>query len=157
MRKLRAQNVETLAQRKKEALDAMELMTETLSRKLEQETSRNGLVIVSALYGKLPKIERDSLQDRINKMFSSELSMDSETDSIPYIDVTIVVQSMVVQSQLHIAGGHTKSNLLGFYDPCYGEDKSLRITYHFKDRLHEVEVDDLSPVSLPLRSHLKDF
>jgi DnaJ family protein C protein 11 len=34
-----------------------------------------------------------------------------------------------------------------------GETKTLRIRYLFKSRLHEVSVDDLSPVRAPLRAH----
>ena len=39
---------------------------------------------------------------------------------------------------------------IGFYDPCPGEDKSLYIRYLFKDKLHEVTIDDTQAIGLPL-------
>lgn len=44
-----------------------------------------------------------------------------------------------------------KANIIGFYDPCLGEPKKLRITYRFQGKLHQVEVDDQIPVAAPLR------
>ena len=61
---------------------------------------------------------------------------------------------MVTQSQLHVSAGHSKSLLLGFYDPCLGEEKRLRIVYQFQGNLHEVEVGDFEGVAAPLRSHV---
>jgi len=37
----------------------------------------------------------------------------------------------------------------GFYDPCPGEDKQLKIRYEFRDVIHEVTVGDQDPVKLP--------
>jgi DnaJ family protein C protein 11 len=133
-----------LIQRRQEALDAQELMKETIGRKSDSE-SNGGLIIVSAFYGRLPRA-------RANKP-PKELVLD---DCAPYSDFTIVLQTMVVESKLHIAGGHTKANLLGFFDPCLGEEKRLRVSYRFKNQLHVIEVDDESELLLPLRSHRVD-
>lgn len=40
---------------------------------------------------------------------------------------------------------------MGFYDPCMGEPKQLKIKYQFQRKFHEVIVDDTSPVACPLR------
>lgn len=66
-------------------------------------------------------------------------------------------------------------NILGFYvsadrgvlpvraliqisrqDPCMGEAKSLRVQYLFRDKLHEVTVDDMEGLRAPLRTHILD-
>jgi|GEM_PF-5976474 len=44
-----------------------------------------------------------------------------------------------------------QASLLGFYDPCIGEPKQLRIVYLFRRRRHEVVLDDLDEVALPMR------
>ena len=41
--------------------------------------------------------------------------------------------------------------LLGFWDPCIGENKKLRIRYSFRDNLHEVTVSDMGSVRAPVR------
>jgi DnaJ family protein C protein 11 len=71
----------------------------------------------------------------------------------PWIDVTIPLQYFVEDSELHLHAG-SKSSLLGFYDPCPGEDKTLRVVYRFKNRLHEVEIDDEDELAAPKKSHL---
>jgi DnaJ family protein C protein 11 len=130
---------------------------------MDSEDTREGLVIISALYGNLPPSNLDSIRvltpegiqelaQSIKAQFkflkSSKMPMSARKD---FIDVTIAVQSLVTNSQLHISGGHSKSNLIGFYDPCYGEKKHLRIIYQFQGRLHEVTVGDKQPVAAPLR------
>jgi hypothetical protein len=44
--------------------------------------------------------------------------------------------------------------LVGFYDPCVGEAKQLRIVYIFQRQRHEVTINDLDAVALPLRGTL---
>lgn len=144
-------------ERKKEALDAIELMSEALARKIQVEQSRNGLVIESAIYGKLPRQRQSvSVQSRIHEILlpsESEPSIDPEL-GLPFCDATSALQMMVVESRLTIAGGYSKSSLLGFYDPCFGEDKFLRVRYTFKGKAHEVEIEDDAAFSIPLRTHL---
>jgi len=45
----------------------------------------------------------------------------------------------------------SKNHILGFYDPCLGERKQLRIRYEFQERMHEVVVADMDHVALPIR------
>jgi DnaJ family protein C protein 11 len=77
----------------------------------------------------------------------------SESLSSIIIDVTIPLQYLVEDSQLHLHDG-SKAHLLGFYDPCIGEDKQLYIRYLFHDKLHEVTIDDSDVLGLPLACKL---
>jgi DnaJ family protein C protein 11 len=71
------------------------------------------------------------------------------------IDVTIPMQCLVEESQLHLHAS-AKSNLLGFWDCAIGEEKQLYVQYLFRDKLHEVTIDDCDPVSMPLLAHRMD-
>ncbi|GAB5588185.1 hypothetical protein Unana1_03085 [Umbelopsis nana] len=127
---LREEHADYLAQRKTEADQAQMILTDSARRKMKAEESKQGLVIIEAWYGK-----RDGKHEDL-------------------VDVTIPVQALVNDSKLTIPGGHAKSNILGFYDPCLGEAKQLVIKYRFQNRLHEVTVEDTAPVACPLRSHI---
>jgi DnaJ family protein C protein 11 len=87
-----------------------------------------------------------------------EEDVDSISEKLPdnegIIDVTIPVQSFVLNSELRIMGGRSKANLIGFYDPCIGESKRLVIKYMFKGRTHQLCVDDKAHLSAPLRGKL---
>jgi len=123
--KIREMNAETFETRKQEAEDAQRLMRDQVMRKCELERTKGGLVIVSASYGKA------DLQ----------------------LDVTLPIQALVNSGQLYIPGGQSKSGLVGFYDPCYGEAKQLTVTYRFQGQLHRASVGDLEPLACPLRGH----
>ncbi|KAJ3315239.1 hypothetical protein HDV04_003632 [Boothiomyces sp. JEL0838] len=162
---IRKENAETLERRRQEAEQACILLADSIARKLEAEESRDGLVIISALYGKLPPSTLESVRvlspQGIQELAASIKAQFKflKSAALPvshkqeYIDVTIPVQALVSNGQLHISGGHSKSNLIGFYDPCFGEKKQLRITYQFQGRLHQVTVGDKMPVAAPLRAH----
>ncbi|KXS18462.1 hypothetical protein M427DRAFT_53842 [Gonapodya prolifera JEL478] len=85
---------------------------------------------------------------------SMENSPDSDEEDQEVLDVTVAVMSLVSNGQLHIRGGHPKSAILGFFDPCPGHTKHLLIHYQFDGRLHRVLVDDSASVAAPLRSHI---
>lgn len=42
----------------------------------------------------------------------------------------------------------------GFYDPCIGEAKSLRVRYLFRDSLHEVTIDEIEALAIPRQCKL---
>ncbi|ORX75758.1 DnaJ-domain-containing protein [Anaeromyces robustus] len=142
---IKTANSEVLAQRKKEAEDSIKLMAETIQKKIDIEKKNNGLIIIEALYGNAKLLKFKKLlykQNKPNKSLSDEI-----------IDVTIPLQSMVNKSQLHL-GGYSKSSLIGFYDPCFGKEKVLRVVYSFQGRLHLIEVGENTPLFAPLRDHI---
>ncbi|KAJ3069388.1 hypothetical protein HDU98_007517 [Podochytrium sp. JEL0797] len=169
--KLREDNAELINQRKQEAISAVQLMSQQVTRKREAEDAKGGLIIVEALYGKLPpsRFPRNSYSQRPFAFLEREASgvttpphtvgmsvediAAMEEGGIEWIDVTIPVQGLVHNSQLFISGNHSKAHLVGFYDPCIGEAKKLRVTYKFQGKLHFIEVDDLSALAAPLRAH----
>ena len=157
-----------MKERKKDAQDAVNLMREATLRKLELEESKNGLVIIQALYGKLGAPDVVSVRmlspqgikdlaalakNRLQKALSQTDNLVNTEASPEYIDVTLSVQSMVNNSQLHISGGSSKASLIGFYDPCLGEKKYLRVTYQFQGKMHQVQVDDKTALAAPLRGN----
>jgi DnaJ family protein C protein 11 len=126
LERIKQMNSEQFETKKTEALDAQRLLSNSSQRKMEQERAKGGLVIMSALYGK------EGME----------------------IDVTVSVQALVNNSQLVIPGGYSKSGLVGFYDPAYGEAKNLTVVYRFHGQLHRVVVGDSEPLACPLRGHL---
>ncbi|KAI1316026.1 hypothetical protein EDD11_010489 [Mortierella claussenii] len=128
LQELRRVHAEFIANQRKEAEESISLLRESTARKAKQEQDKDGLVILEALYGNL--------------------------NAGLVADVTIPVQALVNNSQLALPGGHSKNHILGFYDPCLGEKKQLRIRYEFQKRIHEVIVADLDHVALPVRTHL---
>lgn len=42
-----------------------------------------------------------------------------------------------------------QAGLPGFYDPCVGEDKSLKLLYQFRGAMHQVLSGDTEPLRIP--------
>lgn len=130
----RAEKAKEMFEKKHEAEVAVELMTETVERVINVEQSKHGLLILEAWYGRLFDTQEDGLiQPKV-------------------IDVRIPLQCLVVDSKL-ILHENTKVNIPGFYDPCLGEKKHLRVKYEFRGALHEVTVRNSEPLIIPRRSH----
>ncbi|XP_065676509.1 dnaJ homolog subfamily C member 11-like [Hydra vulgaris] len=123
-----------VAEKKQEALDAISLMMGVYQRNVSQEEQRRGLIITSAWYGK----------------FTSDFSCNATLSQLT--NVTIPVQCLVRDSKLILTDA-TKSQLNGFYDPCPGEDKYLKISYEFRDAVHEAVFNDTEHVRIPKQSH----
>ena len=131
----RAEKVREMLEKKAEAEAAVELMKETVERVLGSEWARQGLVILEAYYGKLFDVEQSS------GLMGSKV-----------INVQIPLQCLVVDSKLILRDEH-KAGIPGFYDPCVGEVKYLRVHYEFRGTPHEVTVEDSEPLVIPRRSH----
>jgi len=131
----RERHAKVVAENKKEAEKAISLLLAQYEASVEAEQRRGGLIIREAWYGKF--ISKNRRTDR----------------STPYvINVTIPLQCNVKDSKLIVAES-TKSQLTGFYDPCIGEEKSLKINYEFHGIIHEAVFKDDQTVKIPMKSH----
>lgn len=127
------ETTESILLQKKRAETFIELMEEEVHRKQEAEDRNGGLVIIQAFYGKI----------NIDEAFVEE-----STENI--IDVTIPLQFLVKDSKLELPAG-SKSTLIGFYDPCPGEEKYLQIHYLLNQQMNEIRISDASPLSIPVK------
>eukprot|EP00124_Ichthyophonus_hoferi_P001503 Ihof_evm2s80 gene=Ihof_evmTU2s80 len=134
LERLREENALLLEERRREAEAAVKLMKDGVEKRAQLEEDKKGLVIVRAWYGNL----------------SIDPQPTNENSPPKIIDVTIAIQSLVKDSQLHLHES-TKSGLPGFYDCAIGEEKKLRIQYRFRGHLHEVILSDEEPMSCPKR------
>lgn len=131
----KSERVKEVLEKKKVAESAVELMQETMERVVSTEQAKLGLLIVEAWYGKL---------------------FDHQTDDVlsepKVIDVHIPLQCLVADSKL-ILRESSKANIPGFYDPCIGEKKYLRVKYEFRGMTHEVTIENSEPLVIPRMSH----
>ncbi|XP_037828288.1 dnaJ homolog subfamily C member 11 [Lucilia sericata] len=127
--KTKRNNEQRMTMRRQEANAAVELMQHTYQRIVEEETERKGLIINKAIYGQL--------EENGNEFIASAS-----------IDVTIPVQCLVREGVL-ILYNSSKSDLPGFYDPCIGESKVLRLDYTHNNVSNTLVIKDLEAVRLP--------
>ncbi|XP_037535160.1 dnaJ homolog subfamily C member 11 [Nematolebias whitei] len=123
-----------IAKKKQEAESAVLLMQESVRRIIEAEESRMGLIILNAWYG----------------TFVSDTSQ--KQDKAKVIDVTVPLQCLVKDSKLILTEA-SKAGLPGFYDPCVGEEKSLKLLYQFRGVMHQVISADTEPLRIPKQTH----
>ncbi|KAM6928191.1 dnaJ homolog subfamily C member 11 [Xenentodon cancila] len=123
-----------IAKKKQEAESAVLLMQESVRRIIEAEESKMGLIILNAWYGK----------------FVSDTSQKKEKAKV--IDVTVPLQCLVKDSKLILTEA-SKAGLPGFYDPCVGEEKSLKLLYQFRGVMHQVISADTEALRIPKQSH----
>ncbi|KAF3689642.1 DnaJ -like protein subfamily C member 11 [Channa argus] len=126
-----------IAKKKQEAESAVLLMQESVRRIIEAEESKMGLIILNAWYGK----------------FVSDTSQKQEKAKV--IDVTVPLQCLVKDSKLILTEA-SKTGLPGFYDPCVGEEKSLKLLYQFRGVMHQVISADTEALRIPKQSHRID-
>ncbi|KAL1408743.1 hypothetical protein Q8F55_005556 [Vanrija albida] len=134
---LREEHADYIAQKRIEAEEALLLMERSVQAKVQAERERDGLVILVAQYGR-----------------ADDFTVRGIRDNGAIIDVTVPVQALVQNSRLFIPGARNKFNLLGFYDPCIGENKKLRVRYLFRGKIHEATVDDVGSLRAPVKSHV---
>uniref|UniRef100_A0A673CDA9 DnaJ homolog subfamily C member 11 n=1 Tax=Sphaeramia orbicularis TaxID=375764 RepID=A0A673CDA9_9TELE len=137
LEKQRESSASNIARKKQEAEASVLLMQESVRRIIEAEESRMGLIILNAWYGK----------------FVTDNSRRHERAKV--IDVTVPLQCLVKDSKLILTEA-TKSGLPGFYDPCVGEEKSLKVLYQFRGVMHQVLSGDAEPLRIPKQSHRID-
>ncbi|XP_020017502.1 dnaJ homolog subfamily C member 11 isoform X1 [Castor canadensis] len=137
LEKQRESTANDILQKKQEAEAAVRLMQESVRRIIEAEESRMGLIIVNAWYGKF-------VNDKSKK-----------NEKVKVIDVTVPLQCLVKDSKLILTEA-SKAGLPGFYDPCVGEEKNLRVLYQFRGVLHQVMVPDSEALRIPKQSHRID-
>lgn len=123
--------------RRVEAEALIRLTRESAERIRSEEVQKQGLVIVEAWYGKL---------------YNTAETEYAAFNQQRIIDVSIPLQALVKDSKL-IIYDQSKANLPGFYDPCPGETKSLRIVYRFHNRKHQVTIADNKKLELPKEAH----
>ena len=69
------------------------------------------------------------------------------------VNVTIPIQCLIEdKSRLNLFAG-SKSDLAGFFDPCFGEEKNLLIRYKYQNKLHQVIIRDDEQLRCPRVSH----
>ncbi|CAO1401492.1 unnamed protein product [Diamesa serratosioi] len=136
--KKKEMNEERIVQKKKEAGAAISLMSTQYERILNEEDTKNGLLILYAYYGKFDDGYGDESLDEIVV----------EKDST-FIDVTVPLQCLVRDSEIII---HTmfKNELPGFYDPCVGEAKVLKIQYKYNNIIASITFNEKDEIKLPL-------
>ncbi|XP_006885846.1 PREDICTED: dnaJ homolog subfamily C member 11 isoform X1 [Elephantulus edwardii] len=137
LEKQRESTATDILQKKQEAEAAVRLMQESVRRIIEAEESRMGLIIVNAWYGKFVK-------DKSRK-----------NEKVKVIDVTVPLQCLVKDSKLILTEA-SKAGLPGFYDPCVGEEKNLKVLYQFRGVLHQVMALDSEALRIPKQSHRID-
>lgn len=136
----KSEKAKEVLEKKKTAEAAVELMQETVERVVNTEQAKHGLLIVEAWYGKL--FDHQAVDDAIHNMIQEP----------KVIDVRIPLQCMVADSKL-ILRETSKAIIPGFYDPCIGERKFLRVKYEFRGVPHEVTVKNSEPLIIPRMSH----
>ncbi|NWZ13297.1 DJC11 protein, partial [Agelaius phoeniceus] len=130
LEKQRESTASDILQKKQEAEAAVRLMQESVRRIIEAEEARMGLIVVNAWYGKF-------VNDNSRK-----------NEKVKVIDVTVPLQCLVKDSKLILTEA-SKAGLPGFYDPCVGEEKSLKVLYQFRGVLHQVMSADNEALRIP--------
>lgn len=142
---LQREHKEYTAQKRAEAEEAQLAMERVAESRRDTERRRNGLVILDAKYGRADAFTPRGYREA------------NDDEGFPVIvDVTTSVQMLVVDSRLYVPAGRAKHGLNGFYDPCIGENKRLRVRYLFRGKTHEVTVDDIGSLLAPVQAHALD-
>uniref|UniRef100_A0A3B4X8S6 DnaJ homolog subfamily C member 11 n=1 Tax=Seriola lalandi dorsalis TaxID=1841481 RepID=A0A3B4X8S6_SERLL len=129
----------THAQKQELELQRKSSATDIAKKKQEAESAVSTrtlacLIILNAWYGK----------------FVSDTSQKQEKAKV--IDVTVPLQCLVKDSKLILTEA-SKAGLPGFYDPCVGEEKSLKLLYQFRGVMHQVISADTEALRIPKQSH----
>lgn len=91
--KKRESNQANLREKRRQAESVINLWQETYARTMESESSSNGLIILTALYGKASQIDQ---------MMATSSDADSVNPQMEVIDVKIPIQCQVKESRLFL-------------------------------------------------------
>jgi DnaJ family protein C protein 11 len=167
-RELRRRHARAVAADKTESAEAQALLKSQADKRAAKERERGGLVIEAAAYGHFPRRSRPRPGDPIVEGFGAEAKEEGGSTAaangsvddggadggyVPWMDVTVATQFMVFDSHLDINEGTHKPSMLGFCDPCPGEEACLRVRYRHRGRMHEVTVGAEDALSAPNPSH----
>ncbi|XP_074593134.1 dnaJ homolog subfamily C member 11 [Brevipalpus obovatus] len=144
LNRAKQENATKLIQRRKEAEATVSLLQEAYQSIMTSETSKNGLIIEKAFYGK----------DSLVKLIAQNNDSDEASQHTEVFDVHVPLQCLVQESRLTLPNT-SKVNLPGFYDPCFGEEKSLWVCYFHRGNLHSIVVNDGEKLQIPSSEHLK--
>uniref|UniRef100_A0A8C4ERZ1 DnaJ (Hsp40) homolog, subfamily C, member 11a n=1 Tax=Dicentrarchus labrax TaxID=13489 RepID=A0A8C4ERZ1_DICLA len=125
------------AQKEEDLEKQRESSASNIAKKKQEAEAAVSLIILNAWYGK----------------FVTDNSRKHERAKV--IDVTVPLQCLVKDSKLILTEA-IKSGLPGFYDPCVGEEKSLKVLYQFRGVMHQVLSGDTEPLRIPKQSHRID-
>lgn len=161
--KVREANKQRIAEKRREAEAAVDLMAALYERICDEERQKHGLIIMSARYGKFdddnngsettgggggtsPTSAESSASSSSD--WSSHSRRDDNLEASTIVDVTLPLQCLTRDSKLRLQKS-SKSQLPGFYDPCVGEAKVLKIDYMYKDVSYTVQCKDEEEMRLP--------
>lgn len=127
----REKQSKTIKQKLKSSRESTDVIKPVALRKMGTESKKNGLIIVKALYGNamlLSNIQPETLH------FNIDTPEDVLNQEMTVIDVTVPIQYMcdTDRSEVVFYSGYSKSNLLGFFDPCPGQEKMLVVLFSYQ-------------------------
>lgn len=119
---MRSDHAEHIAQTRREALEAVELMSRSVSNKVAAERERGGLIILEAHYGLASAFTERGIRRHRPRPASNgggdekdDEAHEDEEDEEVVIDVTVPVQALIANSKLSIPGDRSKGAILGFW------------------------------------------
>ena len=127
------------ALRKQDAELQIRLMEVTSEQRRESEQKKAGLVFVEAWYGVSYAVEAPQKHPH------------------EVVEVTRQLQTLVEGSHLVLPKGESKATAIpGVFDPCpENSDKSLKVKYMFKGKIHMTTVQDDELIIVPMKAHLQ--
>ncbi|KAF4519915.1 hypothetical protein B566_EDAN008291 [Ephemera danica] len=145
----REANRSRVAEKRREAEASVKLMRTTFERVRKEEESKQGLVIIEAVYFPLPGVPPSETAGQSTPPEPNFNPLNRPDDAI---DVTIQLQCLVRSSKLTLHEA-SKSELPGFYDPSLGDQKQLYVKYLFRGQLHEIAIGDMESLRIPRTTH----
>ena len=145
----RARQTAVIQQELASSLEAIEMIRPVAVRKMRREAAeiraderKRNPVVVKALYGDAELLKDDRIQVETFDSCIVRTPEDVVRHGITVVDVSVPVAYLCENSVVEFYSGFSKSNLLGFFDPCPGVDKVLVIFYWSAGEWFKVELGD---------------